>query len=1147
MPEETPAAPKALTPEEKAQHAADAKAATAREALLTKVLHELSHSQQRTQELFHLWDEDGSGSVGRQEFFRGLKALGVTEGLAHLKKCKKSDIDALFALIDVDDNGKLIPNELGMAISGILKDGGGGSGGEGKLLAEAAVQKRKAKAAKAAAGKEAPEGGAPAAAVAAGSQAISRAGTKAEKAAEKIEARVRGVKGRKRARVIKVAVDPSTDPEISAALLRLKQEIVSQLQKVLSIFQSWDYDSSGQVSKKEFRQGLALLNLKAPRAVIEGLFELLDSNNSGTIEYEELRSQLQAPSLRTPTKAELRAEAERKRKALARSKSAEAKRLRARAAKLEGEARRKAEEEAARIEAEAEEAAREAERAAEALRAEAEATELLRQQLLMEVVEEMVREEAEAALALWTKENSPLGRSWKACWKAMVLKDLPGYPLWTQELHDVIEPAFEELQSSFIHYCSSSIQGTESIGNATKMGLQEALAFTADCRVARAGFETADITRAFYVANSLDAIRASSSADRHRMPSSSGSPARPSSARGGSSPARRPAPRSASPRSASPRSASRGRRQGSAATGVDQQLNLYEFVNFLVRLGFDRYNAKLEQAAHAAGAELTPVPQAVGLFLDECVLPLAKRDESAAFRQRLLADAPTQEVLREYRGKLLRWMTRICRKHYGTDKDPVVLPYDEWVNLMDGPDGNSVPWSASDEAKRRARCPKMVGEWAVQQESQISGDERTSTHNRLTFRAKLSIPQVRWNFLRSQPVAQVTGGDTGASAMSTLEFPELLECVARCAVDMYAHPLSLCLPSHGGRPMMTMATATRAWLQNLLWEKSPERCMWEATLITVERFDWPAHCPPLAEPLPPGLSASQYKLWRACWPNIPLMDVHHFPLWEKGVHDTLLLHFPALTRIFSHYTKGISGIGSAAGASEMELEEFHDFVKEAKLETRLVSFTRLTNVFKQADATRTAEAYLIRVRERRHPQVTLELEMERAREAAAHLLAVKAQRRLENERPSGLMAGAYGQLAAAEVQPLGLGFDSKGRRSFSGMGSSPIKGGSMGGSMGGGMGGSSPGSPAGSPLKGIGAGPTIIGDLIRPPSPSASPLLAKGGGAQQRGGEPSARLNLTEFLGCLVRLAFLRECRTCLPARPPKAQPPGAPPPPAPP
>ena len=58
-----------------------------------------------------------------------------------------------------------------------------------------------------------------------------------------------------------------------------------------------------------------------------------------------------------------------------------------------------------------------------------------------------------------------------------------------------------------------------------------------------------------------------------------------------------------------------------------------------------------------------------------------------------------------------------------------------------------------------------------------------------------------------------------------------------------------------------------------------------------------------------------------------------------------LVHFATLVRIYSHYCKGISGVDSAADALEMELEEFHDFIKDAKLETKLVRFDTMCVVF----------------------------------------------------------------------------------------------------------------------------------------------------------------------------------------------------------
>ena len=114
---------------------------------------------------------------------------------------------------------------------------------------------------------------------------------------------------------------------------------------------------------------------------------------------------------------------------------------------------------------------------------------------------------------------------------------------------------------------------------------------------------------------------------------------------------------------------------------------------------------------------------------------------------------------------------------------------------------------------------------------------------------------------------------------------------------------------------------------------------------------------PLADQKP-----AEFTLFRECWREMPLMDIYGFPLWEKGVHDVLQRYFGALMRVYSHYCKGISGIDSAADALEMELEEFHDFIKDAKLETKLIRFDTMGVVFAKANATNTAA-----VCEPRHP------------------------------------------------------------------------------------------------------------------------------------------------------------------------------------
>ena len=620
----------------------------------------------------------------------------------------------------------------------------------------------------------------------------------------------------------------------------------------------------------------------------------------------------------------------------------------------------------------------------------------------MEVITEAVASEANAdgAADFDEKVKEAQRRNWLVCWKNMTFKDLHGFPLWETQLHDVLQASFPELQSIFLHYCGSSIAGSESIGSATRVGLMEFLTIAKDTDLCTKEFKVDEVTRHFTSANAQTAIANSGSSDRNKLKT----------------------PKTPKVEAATSRKAQK-------AAAVDAQLNLFEFINLLVRVAFWRANPQWGSKYNKK--DLTPVPESTQILLEECILPKAKRDTSGEFKKVLASDASTQAVLGEYREKLQNWLRPILRKERTTQNPNPQMTYLLWVALMDGPD------SEQKESGKKPPCPKMVGEWSVQQESQITGDERTSRKNQITFKAALSIPQCRWNFLRSQTIEQVEAGDVDAesSAVATLDFSELGECIARCAVNMYEHLMKTFLPSHD-RKAMTMADATRSFLRNLLSEKTPEMCMWEATVIKADRYDWQKQTKML-----PGFSPAQHKLWLKCWSQATLIDVHHFPLWEKGVHDTLQQHFPALMRIFSHYSKGISGVDSVADALEMELEEFHDFVKDAKLETRMINFTTMSIIFAKANATNTMEAFEQRMRERRNATVVAE------QEVAADKQAVN--------RPISPKKGAFPDA------PIPLPKEEKGK-------------------------------------------------------------TKREGGEAKKTAKPDNRLTLSEFLGCLVRISFMR-------------------------
>ena len=66
----------------------------------------------------------------------------------------------------------------------------------------------------------------------------------------------------------------------------------SVLSRVIDIFRAWDEDNSGTVSKREFVQALPMLGLNIERAHADDLFDSIDVDGSGTIEYSEMHRKL---------------------------------------------------------------------------------------------------------------------------------------------------------------------------------------------------------------------------------------------------------------------------------------------------------------------------------------------------------------------------------------------------------------------------------------------------------------------------------------------------------------------------------------------------------------------------------------------------------------------------------------------------------------------------------------------------------------------------------------------------------------------------------------------------------------------------------------------------------------------------------------
>ena len=72
----------------------------------------------------------------------------------------------------------------------------------------------------------------------------------------------------------------------------LREALAKSLTRVIDLFKKWDEDDDGAVSKKEFRRAIKTIGFDAPREEVDRVFDSIDEDGSGTIEYTELNQLL---------------------------------------------------------------------------------------------------------------------------------------------------------------------------------------------------------------------------------------------------------------------------------------------------------------------------------------------------------------------------------------------------------------------------------------------------------------------------------------------------------------------------------------------------------------------------------------------------------------------------------------------------------------------------------------------------------------------------------------------------------------------------------------------------------------------------------------------------------------------------------------
>ena len=98
------------------------------------------------------------------------------------------------------------------------------------------------------------------------------------------------------------------DPE--EVLTELGKALASKLGRIIDLFREWDEDGSGEIDKQEFCDAMESIGLEATLAERRALFDRLDEDRSGTIEYGELVKKLRRAA-RTAKRNRLRRERDR--------------------------------------------------------------------------------------------------------------------------------------------------------------------------------------------------------------------------------------------------------------------------------------------------------------------------------------------------------------------------------------------------------------------------------------------------------------------------------------------------------------------------------------------------------------------------------------------------------------------------------------------------------------------------------------------------------------------------------------------------------------------------------------------------------------------------------------------------------------------
>ena len=259
---------------------------------------------------------------------------------------------------------------------------------------------------------------------------------------------------------------------------------------------------------------------------------------------------------------------------------------------------------------------------------------------------------------------------WLECWSRIELMDMHLWPLWDKEVHDIIQPLFKELQLIFLAYTRSISE--DSAEDAMEMSMDEFHDFVVDVGLETKHYRFDVMQNQFVKANATNIAQVreqrkdarrdvqARAFDRENRTLDKLNKAGVAKIKGGSN--------------------------GQEAVR-DQELVLYEFLNMLVRIAFWRANPKFGLWADKDGdgvkdeEQHVPVPLALSDMLNDLVLPRAKRENSAAFREKEMKEPGVRSALHSVRPRLKQWYIDLQKGSLSVDNDQK-MSFDEWLRAL---------------------------------------------------------------------------------------------------------------------------------------------------------------------------------------------------------------------------------------------------------------------------------------------------------------------------------------------------------------------------------------------------------------------------------------------------------------------------------